>query len=310
MKKVRDIFFKGADIRGEIGIEVEMEGANFPLQDINSWYSREDGSLRGDQEDSSREFVLIRPCKREDVANRVASLKSDLEEEQSVINESIRTSVHVHVNIRNLTTVQLYNFIFTYLIFEDLLMKYAGEEREGNLYCLRASDAEYLITEIARAIETKDLRTFNTDNVRYSSMNLKAVVKYGSLEFRGLPFSGDFDSIEVWTKLLLAVKDYALTLDTPRNLVDNISKLGPQRLAKDVFKDLIDILPQGHWNTMIEGVRRIQKLVYMTEWNEDATYYTINTKLEKQDEDIENNENIGHILDGLRGAIAVPPAIR
>ena len=43
MEKVKDMFFRGKNIRGEIGIEIEMEGKGFPMEDLDSWYSREDG---------------------------------------------------------------------------------------------------------------------------------------------------------------------------------------------------------------------------------------------------------------------------
>ncbi len=277
MKKVKDMFFEGKDIRGEVGIEVEMEGKAFPHEDLDSWYSREDGSLRGD----SREYVLIRPCKREDVGERLLSLENDLKEESASIVNSPRTGVHVHINIRNLSFVEVFNFVFTYIMFEDILMQYAGKDRVGNLFCLRIADAECILGDIGRAIKNGSLDDLYSDNIRYSSMNLKAIKQYGSIEFRGLPFSGDFKQIHIWTNLLLAVKDYALTLETPRNLVENISKLGNKKLAEQVFKGLIEHLPDDQWHLMLDGIRRVQKLVYLNDWEYQTNYIVIKTTLEE-----------------------------
>ena len=282
MKKVKDMFFKGKNIRGEVGIEIEMEGRGFPHEDLDSWYSKEDGSLRGD----SREYVLIRPCKRDDVPARLESLSRDLKEVGATIKPSYRTGVHIHVNIRALTFVQTFNFIFTYMMLEHLMMEYAGEGRAGNLFCLRVEDAEGVMDNMRKVIKTKSLAHFHTDEVRYSSMNLKAIKQYGSIEFRGLPFIGDFEKVGTWASLLLAIKDYSLTLKTPQELAENISKLGPVKLCEEIFGDLLKDLPQDKWDTLLDGVRRAQPLIYSDEWKNEATYYVIKLKKGEQNEKI------------------------
>ncbi len=150
-----------------------------------------------------------------------------------------------------------------------------------------------MIEEIGKAIEQQSLGCLHSDNIRYSSMNLKALKEYGSIEFRGLPFSGDFDQIEVWTKLLLAVKDYSLTLETPRNLVENISKLGCKKLGEEVFKGLAEHLKVPNWNSMLDGVRLVQKLIYLNEWKDETNYIKLKTNLEvKKDENIKKPGNV------------------
>ncbi len=268
MKKVKDIFFGGKDIRGEVGIEVEMEGSNFPAEDLDSWYSREDGSLRGD-DGESREFVLIRPCKLEDTFDKISKLEADLKELEATIDPSWRTGVHIHTNVRDFTFKQLYTFIFMYYIFEDAMMSFAGEEREGNLYCLRIRDAEGITNLLAKSIKRGDLTVFNTDAIRYSSLNLKSLHQYGSLEFRGLPFKGDFEQIQTWILLIHAIKEASLKLDNPKELVSLLSKNGGEALAKDVFGDLLVHFPKMNWNVkLLNSVRLVQRLVYLSDWEE------------------------------------------
>jgi len=279
MRKIKDIFFGGKDILGEVGIEIEMEGENFIMEDLDFWYSRDDGSLRGNPE-GKREYVLIRPCKREGVNERLNSLEADLKEFGAKVAPSYRTGVHVHINIRGLSYNELWAFIFTYLMFEEALMKFCGDSREGNLFCLRNKDAEGLMIFIEKAIENKDLSLLYTNNIRYSSMNLKAIKEYGSLEFRGLPFLGDFNNISQWIDILLAIKDWSLTLDSPVRILEQLSLSGGENLAKEVLKTSLFFMPKVDWGyLMLEGARRIQKLVYTNDWEGDSTSLIIKAGL-------------------------------
>ena len=281
MQKVKDIFFRGKNIRGEIGIEIEMEGKGFIMEDVDSWYSRSDGSLRGNEKDK-REYVLIRPCKREDTLERLSSLAIDLKEYGSVINPSYRTGVHIHTNVRDMTFNQVFTYIFSYYMFEDALMEFAGKDRIGNLFCLRARDAEGIGELLGNAITQKNLTILWSDNIRYSSMNLKSIKQYGSVEFRGLPFNGDFHQIETWIQLLLKVKDFSLTIENPQQLVAHLSKTGGETLARDVFGDLFPVLPKVQWDTLLlNSIRLVQRLVYLSDWENTDNFYIVKTNLHK-----------------------------
>lgn len=277
MHKIKDMFFRGSNIRGEIGIEIEMEGKKFPLDSQGAWDSTGDGSLRG-RVDEKREYVLTKPCKREDTLTVLSQLSSRLTSYGSTICPSYRTGVHIHTNIRNMTFTQAINYILSYYIFEDALMQYAGKDRIGNLFCLRVADAEGVLILLENAIKQKDLSLLHTDNIRYSSLNLKAIKTYGSLEFRGMPFNGDFHSIETWITLLLCVKDFSLTLKDPTELVALLSEKGGDNLAREVFGNMFQIFPKIDWDsTMLNSVRLIQRLAYIIDWEEN--HILIPTKL-------------------------------
>ena len=271
MRTVSDILFRGKDVvgGGEIGIEIEMEGSLFPLGDLDKWRSEADGSLRGDREEDSREFVLKQPCKRKDSLGLLNRLEDDLDRFGSAIIPSFRTGVHVHINVRQLTFNQVFNFIFAFYMFEDVLTEFCGKDRVGSLFCLRARDAEGVTDQLAKAIKNKDLENLHTDDIRYSAMNLKAIKEYGSIEFRGLSFDGDFQRVEAWIRLLLAVKDFSLTFDNPKELVALLSKQGGAALAEQVFGDTIHLLPKVDWNVkLLRSIRLVQRLVYLSDWEE------------------------------------------
>ena len=310
MQKVKDMFFKGRNIRGEVGIEIEMEGENFPMEDLDSWYSKADGSLRGAEEDK-REFVLIRPCKRADSLARLNSLSADLKEHGSKIVPSYRTGVHVHTNVRDMTFNQVFTYIFSYYMFEDALMEFAGKDRVGNLFCLRARDAEGVGHLLEKAIKTRSLLPLFSDNIRYSSMNLKALKQYGSVEFRGLPFNGDFNQIQSWIQLLLAVKDFSLTVENPKELVALLSKKGGATLAKEVFGDLFPLLPKVDWDVLLlNSVRLVQRLVYLIDWEDnEENIFVVATGLAAREEQEPVEMMRDDIMDGLAmmPQLAIPP---
>lgn len=277
----------------EVGIEVEMEGNNLHFDGLSYWRITDDGSLRGE----SAEYVLKAPVKRQLAHARVDYLYRKLEN-ISNIQPSDRCGVHIHINCQHLTFEQTYNFIILYLIFEDLLVHWCGEDREGNLFCLRASDAEYLIMSLISDKRNGIIRaTANPDMFRYASMNLSALRKYGSIEFRALRTPKDGQVIKDWIDMLLAVKDKALSVENPIDFVSNCSLKGGLEFTRDVFgveltkklmcPDIDDVI--------MNGVRRVQALAY-TPFGDTKAYVKRNGKVE----DIQN---------GIRWAMFPNPPI-
>ena len=121
--------------QGLIGIEIECEGTNLPHNAFPTpapWAPHQDGSLRGE----ACEFVLAEPRQHSTIRNDLGILSRYLA--KATLKFSNRTSVHVHINVQQLTLVQLYNLICLYAIFEDALVKFSGDaDRDGNLFCLK-----------------------------------------------------------------------------------------------------------------------------------------------------------------------------
>ena len=112
---------------GEVGIEVEVEGQNLGfVERSNTWNVVGDGSLRGE----SAEYILRQPVHRKDIHEALAELQELIR--HATIRTSDRAGVHVHINCQQLTFMQVINFASLYLIFEDILIKFCGEAREGN----------------------------------------------------------------------------------------------------------------------------------------------------------------------------------
>ena len=253
--------FRLEETAGEIGIEIEMEGENLPAAPAG-WFSTEDHSLRGE----SREYVLKKPCNRDAVPIMLGKLAQKLAAPNVLPNPSNRCGTHVHINCQQMQQEEALRFIALYIILEDLMVKYCGEDREGNLFCLRVRDAESLVANLTGVAAKKhDFRHILNHNTRYSSINLAALKKFGSIEFRSLRTPKDVAEIATWVDMLLRIRDSALVdFRTIREMVEGISQQGEKAFLQAVMGDKAELLTCRNMNAILmAGVRRIQDLAYV-----------------------------------------------
>lgn len=253
---------------GDVGIEIECEGHNFnPGGDGVFWKGVADGSLRGE----SMEYVLVAPILYADVKKALSSLKRVFADNGTILNQSYRTSVHVHMNFSKNTVIETVNFITMYYIFEELLFDIAGSERSGNLFCLKASDAEYIVNYIKDILKgARAWHDLSSDYIRYAAMNLKALCDHGSIEFRGFRGTDDFDSIEEWVQILKEIKDFSLKYKNPQEICLEFSRKSPIGFVNECFSApiarKISALP-GMYERLYEGVRVAQDIAYcLPDW--------------------------------------------
>ena len=227
--------------KGDVGIEIEVEGTNLIKSADPRWVTTTDGSLRGED---SKEYVFKSPLPVAGVHSALASLREELDDSDAEIDFSFRTSVHVHVNCQDLTFNQYLAFIYTYLLIEEPLMTYCGRERKGNRFCLRLQDAEGVLMYVEHMFKKgyRGLREVDTERVRYAAINIAATNKFGSLEFRGMRGNLDVDFIDVWAKTLVAIKEFARKAGTPTAVYEYYSKSFPT----EFFKDVVGALSQHY----------------------------------------------------------------
>ena len=241
---------------GEVGIEVEVEGANFHNLEYY-WRQEADHSLRGE----SAEYVLKAPVKREAVPKALNYLSKKLKQ-YSRVNESNRTGVHVHVNMLRSTNTQVFNMIVLYLIFEDLLVEWCGSERVGNHFCLRAKDAKNLLKTLTQCADSGNLRSGMSDRVRYAALNINSMARYGSLEFRPMRGTVDPEIIATWVRMLLKIKDYSAKFDDPFKIMEDYSHQGLRAFTRKVFgKDSKEITEfKDVWDRIEDGMYMAQPI--------------------------------------------------
>lgn len=260
---VSDYFFNEDTPTDEIGIEIEVEGEGLPTDIPSYWEVHHDGSLRGE----SAEYVLKEPIKRKNVLPFLEYLKGKLR--NSVIHDSIRTSVHVHINMAEKTILQVYVILIVYFILENLIIELAGKNRIGNLFCLRLKDAEYLLDQLIIAAQKDSYKVFlNEQTLRYAAVNVCALSKFNSLEFRAMRGTTDPEIISEWVEILLSVVDNAVNLyKTPLEVIQDFSAIGPGAFAEKILGIHLHKFKEHNIHKVLwSGIRLVQSLAYCTDW--------------------------------------------
>jgi hypothetical protein len=250
---------------GDVGIEIELEADNIPDScEVEPVWRREvDQSLRGE----SGEFVLNKPIKIEHIDGAFDVLKKAFKKSGLVIRPTYRAGIHVHVNVQHLTPLQLINFICAYFLLEEVFLGYCDKSRRGNHFCLRMSDASYSLDSLVNMIVKEDLRSLNTEDLRYASLNVTSLFKYGSIEFRALESTLDYDKIKVWASVLIHLRDYAASLSDPTQLLGDISSKGFEQFLPVMLGQWYPhFRPYATADNVRKGVRNIQFAVYARDW--------------------------------------------
>ena len=254
-------------VKGDLGIEIEVEGRNLPTR-VPLWRTEVDGSLKGEE---SIEYVLQTPSSLEGVRDALNNLNFAYKSFNSRVDDTVRAGVHVHVNCQKLTMTQLYNFMTLYLLLENVLVKWCGDYREGNLFCLRACDADYLLAVIQAATEDDRKRFrqhFQTDDIRYASMNLKALGDYGSLEFRAMRGTRDLDLIYTWAETLLGLREFSSKFNSPNEIIESFSIDGPINFMRNALGKNFDVFFDKDTEELLhQGMRSAQDIAYCTDWH-------------------------------------------
>lgn len=247
-----------------VGIEIEAEGRRLPNIDTEVWKSEQDNSLRGE----SFEYVLRQPVPFSLTTEVLAQIQEEWKQNEAKIKNSPNAGVHVHINCSDLTVKQLYNYISLFLVVENILVDASGKDRIGNLFCLRASDAEFLIDALGLAIREQDLRILHTDELRYAAINVKALGDYGSVEFRSWRSDGDLKGIAWWCSLLQHLKALARIVDSPAQIVADVSEKRAKGFFEAILGGFVKDIPwkDDYEQAINDSVRRVQQFAYQGNW--------------------------------------------
>lgn len=269
---------------GDIGIEIECEASNSlpkPANGINSqpqvmpgmkhWSAVKDGSLRGAD---NCEYVLTKPIKFPQVEEALGELFDAFTAKGTVLDDSNRTSVHVHLNMQTFHLNRLAAFLGLYFSVEELLTQWCGEHRVGNLFCLRAKDAPAIVSSVKKFIESDGQYELG-NNLHYAGLNANALTKYGSLEVRTLRGVTDKKVILDWVTMLRRIYDLSGDFSDPRNVCDHFSGGGPLAYLAFVLGDMADVLVhdislsnQDVMSKLYDGIRLAQDICYCREWSD------------------------------------------
>lgn len=203
--------------KGAVGIEIEVEGASLPQVLDKYWNVERDGSLRGE----SAEYVLDAPKTRLTAFKALDYLDAAFKDNNSKLNFSHRTSVHVHINVKDMTRNELVNFIYLSYLFDNCFARIGDRPVKGNRFCLRLIDAEEPAFWLQQAMKRKGFpRIPQMQEAKYSAVNICPISKYGSVEFRTMKGTMDVKLLKDWVDILLRLREYSCSKNTIKELME------------------------------------------------------------------------------------------
>lgn len=216
-----------------VGVEVEVE--NVLKLDPNTtllfWQSKEDHSLRN----RGYEFVTPGVIPAGQVEPALKQLFGGL---NSDVDFSARTSIHVHVDVRQLTLNQLVGFLLVYTALENLLFKYAGLNRRTNIFCVPLTETG--LFESLASDPAKFIWSIESYWSKYTALNLLPITNFGSVEFRHLPGTKNLKQVLGWIDLITRLKLYVYKYSL-QTIIGQISELNGnsryKQFVEGVFGD-------------------------------------------------------------------------
>ena len=259
-----DKFFRVHKQKRDVGVEIEVEGHSLYKGHLDYWYVEHDGSLRGED---NAEYVLREPLSQEGLKEALLEINKTFELHKAEVDMSRRTSTHVHINCTQLSMIELFNFITLLLIFEESLVDWCGDERNGNLFCLQSKDAEGMLQNLKKFAKGKE-KGHLADDIRYSAINLAALNKYGTVELRSLEGTLDTTRILTWVGVLLQLREVAKTFENPMDIISNLSLEAPRAFSKRMLGKYTKFLFVGkkRIRKVLDGARRAQDIAYTVDW--------------------------------------------
>ena len=237
------------------------------------WNVKSDGSLRND----GVEFVTKKLFGK-DLA--VALNELNLYLVANTIPNSIasdRCSVHIHLDVTDLTKNEYARLLIDYAIFENVLFNYCGVRRKENLYCLpfaRSDDFKRTLSNILTSVEKDlDFKKYVNGFPKYSALNLKATSTYGSLEFRLHGGTYDMMRVKEWINIIMCLKKNCIG-NSANNLHREISRFGISNYLEKVFKNYHRILDYNECESdIVEGIRLAQDILLYNNMKESSIDY-------------------------------------
>ena len=239
MKKLFELLNLRKQQDGDFGVEIECEGEALGVPNPDVWSTVDDGSLRGIFPHGRAEWVFAKPLSLHQSIKEVHQLRVFQDQAGAKLDFSFRTSVHVHMNVQRLTFDQYLNTVYTYLLLENVLVRYCGNERIGNRFCLRTQDAEGMSDILSQLFKQGPavLKGITNENAKYASINLAATCAYGSLEFRAMQGNLEAPYISTWLRALYNLRDFAMKQGNPQNIHDLFVRCEPSEFMEMVLGD-------------------------------------------------------------------------
>lgn len=184
-----------------IGIEVEMEyplGVAPPAHELASklWSVHADGSLLNGMEATTPPILI--GSKTYYKANEELAEFFDTNRPM----ESERSSIHVHLNVSDLTLEQTIKASVAMWALENVLFHFCAPHRRNNHFCIGVSDTVAVIEDIVNSIKEGRPPRVSGERAKYCALNWARLRDLGTLECRIREGLTDATEIFQWADLV------------------------------------------------------------------------------------------------------------
>ena len=204
-----------------LGVEVEIEGVELPLENA-LWSTVHEGSLRSGFE------VKTIPLYLKELPYALQLLNQWLDKNDHQFTEY--TSVHVHMDYRDCSYVDLIKLMLLHSLFERYLFWFAGAKRIDSNFCVPFCHTSFTRTmqKILYAFD-KDALTFDdlqeklneTLSEKYAAFNIQNLIGYavrnaacfGTIEYRHMEGNANPNHILQWCVFLVLLHNAALRMN-------------------------------------------------------------------------------------------------
>lgn len=192
------------------GIEIECIGpindehtpiVLFPKHKIENWQPVGDGSIQHFNSDVERSYEFVSPILQG--INGIQNIETFLKMlESNWYHANSTCGLHVHVDISDLSSTEIVNVIIAYAKHEHTIDSWVHPARRtnNNTYCRSIVQfVKDLESQDWSSVPKRDLSIFSdVFNTRFSKLNLSAIRKHGTVEFRQFHGSVNPDEIIPW----------------------------------------------------------------------------------------------------------------
>ena len=253
-----------------VALEVEVENCRFgpkekekrePLLDF--WTIENDGSLR-----NSGVELVSGPQYGMDLLEAISALETGLPPQ---VIWSLRTSVHVHLDVREWNMDQLLAMIYMYIVLEYVLFS-MSPNRRNNQYCVPwfcsgATEVALVLHTLRKRGSLRDLNDALSTLYRYSACNLKAIQKFATVEFRHMHGTNNAMELVNWVNVLMGLIKVGNTCPSSYVLTCLSTTQTTLILLKHIYGPYYKLLSEteDYAYNLNQGFKSLQNILFMLE---------------------------------------------
>ena len=202
-----------------VEVEVDRDGTRTTVMPVTyspEWQEKHDGSLQ-----NGREYVLAGPLSGQPLVAAVYKLYSN----GTRVNRTYTGSTHIHLNVMDGFSAEALQALslITYA-FENVLYYVGDNSRQWCGYANRMTSAPHDVLEALLSDKFQFSRVRNAvSQSRYYGLNLQALSKYGTVEFRYFPTAESPEELLKWITLVQNIKRAAADLGNVHGVIAKLS---------------------------------------------------------------------------------------